>query len=371
MLHTITGLDVYSVSTPIPSPVSDANFTIFSAGMIVVRVTTSEGFSGYGTTFSVSVPTSVPEFILKTLKPVVLGKDCMAYEEIWNAMYGAVRQVGRKGFSYLGLSAIDIAIWDLRGKILGMPIFRMLGGTNRLIPTYASGGWLSWSLDKTIDIVKTWVEQGYFIIKIKVGIEGGRNLIGDAKRVESIRKAIGDDVGLILDANGVWTSPDAIRFAHMVRDCNILVYEEPCCADDIPGLRRVREMTGLAVGTGENEYTKYGIRDLVLGEAVDVVQMDIGRTGGFTEMLKVAAITEAWNLKLAPHAWEAISAHLLSAVSNGLFLEKLDSTQELIFKKAVENFPIPQNGLYEIPDLPGLGLNFDQEFLEGNNLVNN
>ena len=369
MAHTITGLDVYSISTPIPNPVSDSSFTIPSAGMIVVRVTTSEGLSGYGTTFSVSVPTSVPEFILKTIKPVVIGKDPHAFTDIWNAMFSAVRSVGRKGFAFSALSAVDIAIWDLRGKILGLPVFRMLGGTKRQIPTYASGGWLSWTLDETIDIMKGWVNDGYFLVKMKVGIEGGRNLKGDARRVEAIRKAIGDDVGLLVDANGIWSSADAIRFADMIKEYNILVYEEPCTADDIAGLRRVREMTGLPIGTGENEYTKYGMRDLALGEAVDVVQLDVTRAGGFTEMMKVAAIAEAWNLQLAPHAWEGISAHLLSAVSNGLFLEKLDSTQELIFKKAVHDFPLPKNGLYEIPDLPGLGLNFDQEYLESSSIV--
>ncbi|MDR3231581.1 MAG: mandelate racemase/muconate lactonizing enzyme family protein [Synergistaceae bacterium] len=362
MSHSVNGVEVFWVTTPLDAPVSDSSFTIRNSGMVVVRVTTDSGLSGYGTTFSVALA----EYMHKTLKPVVMGKDPICVEDIWNDMRGAVRSAGRKGLALLAISTLDIALWDLRGKILGLPIYKLLGGSKRFIPVYASGGWLSYSMEQTLEEARKNVADGYSVIKIKIGADGGRNLRADVKKVEAVRGAVGDDVDLIVDANGIWDPATAIRFAQMVKDCNVSLFEEPVDADDIPGLRRVREATSMPVATGENEYTKYGMRDLALGQAVDVVQFDITRTGGFTEMQKISAIAQAWNLKLAPHAWEFISAHLMSVAPNALYQEKL-SIQERIFKKAIFDYPLPKNGVYEIPDKPGLGVEFDLDFLQKNN----
>jgi D-galactarolactone cycloisomerase len=154
-----------------------------------------------------------------------------------------------------------------------------------------------------------------------------------------------------------------VQFANRVRDLDIMWLEEPVPADDIPGLARFRQGTDIPLATGEHEYTKFGVRDLVLNSAADIVQVDGARAGGYTEMLKIAAITQAWNLKFAPHALENIHIHLVSAAPNALFLERLLMFEE-ITSRVFKNVPLPQNGYITIPELPGLGLELDLDYIK-------
>ena len=206
------------------------------------------------------------------------------------------------------------------------------------------------------------VEQGYSKIKIKVGVEGGENLRRDRKRVQKVREAIGPDVALMLDANNCWDAATAVKFANTVRELDIFLFEEPVFADDIPGLARFKRGTDIPLGTGEHEYTKFGVRDLLLNDAVDVVQVDIARAGGFTECLKIAALTQAWNLKFAPHAMEHIHSHLVSPMPNSLFVERLILFEE-ITHEIYTNAPRPVKGYLPIPDGHGLGLQLNMDFI--------
>ena len=180
-----------------------------------------------------------------------------------------------------------------------------------------------------------------------------------------MREAVGYDIGIMLDANNCWDAATGVQFANRVRDLDIMWLEEPVPADDIPGLARFRQGTDIPLATGEHEYTKFGVRDLVLNSAADIVQVDGARAGGYTEMLKIAAITQAWNLKFAPHALENIHIHLVSAVPNALFLERLLMFEE-ITSQVFKNVPLPQNGYITIPELPGLGLELDLDYIKSN-----
>jgi L-alanine-DL-glutamate epimerase-like enolase superfamily enzyme len=206
------------------------------------------------------------------------------------------------------------------------------------------------------------VDQGYRHIKFKVGVDNALNPRRDAERVRKVRDAVGSEVRLLLDANNCWDAATAVQFANSVRECDILLFEEPVLADDIPGLARFKRGTDIPLATGEHEYTKYGLRDLILAEAVDIVQLDIARAGGFTEMLKIAAIAQAWNLKLAPHAMEHMHLHLVSAAPNGLFLERLLLFEE-ITAAVFRNVPPAVGGYMEVPESPGLGLELDMDFI--------
>jgi L-alanine-DL-glutamate epimerase-like enolase superfamily enzyme len=342
------------------NPQYDSSFILKQRGRVVVRVMTDDGVEGYGMTFS----DPVAEYIQKTLSEEVVGKDALAFEDIWNAMYTQIRSSGRKGAALMGMSAIDTAIWDIRGKILGQPIYKLLGGTKRLIPAYASVGFLSMPEDTVLEKSLEYVEEGYTTLKIKVGYDLGRNLRADFRRVERVRRAVGDDIDIIIDANGIYDAASAVRFAHMLADLDICLFEEPTHADDIAGLARVRGMTAIPIAAGENEYTKYGCRDLLSADAVDVLQFDIARAGGFTEMVKIIALSQAFNKKIAPHFWPQFSAHLLSAAQNGLFLEVFPSPKGVPEgEKIITNQPSVVKGYYEIPDGPGLGLEFDYSYL--------
>ena len=360
--HKIKEVKVFLVSTPVKKAISDPTRKVECVGLVVVRVTTYQGLSGIGVTYNEVGGGSIREFIKRSLAPKLIGRDPLETEVIWEEIFHYMRGVGRKGLAFCALSVLDIALWDLKGKIFGIPLYKLLGGNKTRIPIYASGGWTSYTEDELVAEAKEMIVRGYKMIKLKVGVKGGRFPNEDVARVKRVRQEIGNEIGLMIDANNVWKSATAIQVANKLRDCDILFFEEPVLADDIGGLARFRASTDIPLGTGEHEYTKYGIRDLVLANAVDVVQIDVTRCGGITEMMKIIAITQAWNLSFAPHCMEHMHMHLVSAASNGLFLERLfvfEEVTELVFR----NPPTPKDGYLEIPDLPGLGLELNQEII--------
>jgi L-alanine-DL-glutamate epimerase-like enolase superfamily enzyme len=296
------------------------------------------------------------------MAPRLIGRDPLETEALWQEFFHYLRGVGRKGLSFCALSAIDTALWDLKGKIVDLPLYRLLGGNQPRVPVYASGGWTSYDDDQLVDEMKGMVARGFQAVKFKVGVEGGRNLNRDVTRVRKVREAVGPDIRLLVDANNGFDAASAIQLANRIREYDITLFEEPVFADDIPGLARFRRGTDIPLATGEHEYTKFGVRDLLLAEAADIVQVDGARAGGYTEMLKCAALTQAWNVKFAPHAMENIHHHLVAAVPNAFMLERLlmfEGVTAQVFKGA----PVPVDGFMTAPELPGLGLNLDEDFI--------
>lgn len=364
MEQKIAKVQVFLVSQPIKAGLADATRKVENIGYTIVQLTTEQGITGFGITYNEVGGEATKTMIETNIAPRIIGRSPFETEVIWQDLFGYLRGVGRKGLTYCAISAVDIALWDLKGKITGMPLFRLMGGTRKKIPVYASGGWTSYEDDQLVDEMKDFVRQGYQMIKFKVGVEGGNNLRRDIKRVAKVREAVGADIGIMLDANNCWDAATGARFANMVKEYDIMFLEEPTFADDIPGLKRYKQSTDLPLGTGEHEYTRYGCRDLILSEAADIVQMDFTRAGGFTEALKVAALTQAWNLKFAPHAMENIHIHLLSAMQNSLYLERLLLFEELT-SLTYKNCPMPKDGYMELTELPGLGLELNWEFILG------
>ena len=359
----IRDIKVHLVSSPVTGGFEDATRKVEMIGYTIVRVTTDTGIEGFGVTYHEVGGEATKMMIEKNIAPKLIGRSPFETEEIWKEMFGYLRGVGRKGLMFCALSAVDIALWDLKGKILNMPLYQLMGGTETKIPVYGSGGWTSYDDDQLVDEMVGFVKNdGYNMIKFKVGVEGGRNIVRDTIRVRKVREAVGPDIGIMLDANNCWDAATGARFANLVKDYNIMFLEEPVFADDIPGLKKFKHSTDMPLATGEHEYTKFGARDLVLNEAADIIQTDGTRAGGFTEMLKIAAITQAWNLKFAPHAMENIHIHLISACPNALFLERLK-----LFEKITKNIyidaPLPEKGFMTIPDLPGLGLTLNMDFI--------
>lgn len=362
MEHKIAKVEVFLVTYPIKAGLSDATRKVENIGYTIVQLTTDQGLTGFGVTYNEVGGEATQVMIEKNIAPRIIGRSPFETEVIWQDLSQYLRGVGRKGLTYCAVSAVYIALWDLKGKILNLPLFRLMGGNKTRIPVYASGGWTSYEDGQLVEEMKGFVSQGYKMIKFKVGVEGGNNIQRDVKRVAMVREAVGDEIGIMLDANNCWDSATGVRFANMVKDYNIMFLEEPTFADDIPGLKRYKKGTDLPLATGEHEYTKYGCRDLILSEAADIVQMDFTRAGGFTEALKVAALTQAWNLKFAPHAMENIHIHLLSAVQNSLFLERLLLFEDLT-SMTYKDCPLPKDGYMEIPELPGLGLTLNWDFI--------
>jgi L-alanine-DL-glutamate epimerase-like enolase superfamily enzyme len=362
MHHKIRAIDVHLVSAPVPGGLSDATRKVETIGYLIVRIATDQGLEGIGVTYHEVGGEATRELILRSMRPRLLDRDPLETEAIWQELFHYLRGVGRKGLMFCALSAIDIALWDLKGKITNLPLYRLLGGNRTSMPVYASGGWTSYSDDQLVDELKGMVARGFRTIKFKVGVEGGQNPRRDVKRVAKVRDAVGPDINLLVDANNCFDAATAIQLANNIREYDIMLFEEPVFADDIPGLARFKRGTDIPLATGEHEYTRFGVRDLLMHEAADIVQLDGARAGGYTEMLKVAALTQAWNVKFAPHAMENIHLHLAAAVPNTLFLERLLMFEDItaqVFKDA----PLPIDGVMHIPDLPGLGLRLDMDFI--------
>ena len=366
--HKVKKIDVHLVSTQAPSGLADATRKVETIGMTVVRVTTDQGLEGCAVTYHEVGGEAIKALILKDMAPRLKGRDPFDTDVLWREFFSLFRGVGRKGLMFCALSAVDIALWDLKGKILGMPLHRLLGGGRSRVPVYASGGWTSYDDDQLVDEMKDMVRQGYRMVKFKVGIEGGLNPSRDVIRVGKVREALGPDIGLLLDANNAWDAGTAVQFANRVREYNIMLLEEPVFADDIPGLARFKQGTDIPLATGEHEYTKYGVRDLVLANAVDIIQVDGVRAGGYTEMMKCAAIAEAWNLKFAPHAMEHLHLPLGSAISAVPFLERL-RLFEGITHSVYLNAQVPTDGYLDVIEAPGHGLKLNMDFILDNDEV--
>lgn len=361
----IKEVHVHLVANDIKANFTDATRTVETIGYTVVRVITESGKEGIGLTYNEVGGEATKALILESIAPKLIGRDPFETEAIWEELFHYLRGVGRKGLTYCALSAIDIALWDLKGKILNLPLYKLFGGTKKKVPVYASGGWTSYSDEELVEEMQSFVAQGYSMVKFKVGVDGGTNPRRDVKRVKMVREALGDEITLMVDANNVWDAATAAQLANDIRPYNIFLFEEPVFADDIPGLRRFKQKTDIPLGTGEHEYTKYGARDLILNEAADIIQLDGTRAGGITEMLKVCHMTQAWNIKFAPHAMENIHLHLVGSFSNALFLERLKIFEDITDKVFIDQ-PKPVHGYMEMTDAPGLGLTLNMDFILNN-----
>ena len=361
MSQKITDVSIYYVSTEDCAGVGDSTLRYDKASMAIIELKTDAGLSGYG----ITIKDDIADLVKNRLKPILIGRDPLDIEDLWQEMFLQMRGAGRKGLCLVALSAVDIALWDLKGKILNLPLYKIFGGSKKFIPTYSSGGWTSYTMEELLNEMKSFVDLGYTTIKMKVGVEFGKNIKEDARRVRAVREMVGPKIDIIIDANNVWDSGTAVRFAELIKDCDVAAFEEPVCADDIPGLGRIRKSINIPLATGEHEYTKHGMRDLLVGNAVDIVQLDATKAGGITEMLKVSAMCQAWNLLFAPHCFEILHMHLLSVAPNAFKLEKLFLFNG-IMRRCIKNYPEPVNGILEIPDLPGLGLDFDIEWIKAN-----
>ena len=358
----IVGVKVRRVSEKVEGDLKDSTRSINRLGFTIVEITSDSGHTGIGYASNGVGGSAVKAMIDDYISPKILRRSPFENETIWQEIYSYIRSVGRKGLSFHALSAVDIALWDLKAKILNMPLYKLFGGKKCLVPVYGSGGWTSYSDEELVEEMVSFVEQGYKAVKLKVGIEKGTNLRRDLKRVKMVRKALGDDIKIMLDANNCWDGATGAKFANMVKDQDILFMEEPCPADDIPGLIKYKKSTDVPLATGEHEYTKYGARDLLISDCVDVLQCDVVRTGGFSEMLKICAMAESFNIKIAPHGRENLHMHLAPAFSNFLSTEDLVMYDD-ITRKVFINAPQQKNGYLELSDLPGHGLLLNEDFI--------
>jgi L-alanine-DL-glutamate epimerase-like enolase superfamily enzyme len=380
----ITGVRATWVHVPIPyerQHVSDFG-RIASFDSVIVKIETDAGLVGWGEAKagvgSAASGHGLAAIINGDYGPVLVGQDPRDVSRLWDVLYNAPResyaverghvlpQLGRRGLSISAIAGVDIALWDLLGKSLDAPVWRLLGGRRaERMPAYASGGWADEA--RIGDQLLGYVSQGGFgAVKMRVGVMDGEPH-RSAARVRAARRALGPDVKLMADAHGTWTVAEAKAFCRMVEDCDLYWLEEPVTADDKVGLAEVRRASAVAISTGESEFTRHDFREIAELRAADVLQPDLAIAGGITEGARIGAIASAYNLRLAPHLWSGAPAFaagvaLAASQSAGFILEYSLGANPLLHELVHEKFPVV-DGQLEIPDRPGLGITVDEDFI--------
>lgn len=342
------------LSVPLKPPIADSTHTLNRIQWILVDVLTDEGLTGNSLMLTFEYGPELLQRIVDTeLKTLIIDKDPSQIAQIWQLCHAHCEYIGQAGVAAWGVAAIEIALWDLLGKRLGVPVYRLLGATKEEIPAYGSGGWLSYSLDQLLAEVNAYLQRGFKMVKIKVGSPDIRR---DIKRVREVRKLVGENVRLMVDANQAWQPHQAIAFARQVQDQDIFWLEEPVAKDDVAGYTRVASSIDIPVATGEREYSLTAFRELLARDAAAIVQPDVLRIGGITQCLKVAHLAEAFNRWVAPHFYKEIDVHILAALRNGLFLEYFSWLDDLLV------YPLLiSGGMAKVPQGPGLGISFKPE----------
>jgi L-alanine-DL-glutamate epimerase-like enolase superfamily enzyme len=323
----------------------------------VVEVVTDEAVSGQCPIHGYALNHALIE---GSLKPQAIGEDPLNSERIWEKMYWASLQHGRRGAAISALSAIDTAVWDLKGKILKQPVHRILGGHRDKVASYGSGVDLNYTREELVREMNDYVNTGFRMVKMKVG---QKDLLEDLERVKLVRKAIGPDVDLALDVNNGWSFGTAARMARKREEYDIYWREELILADEMDNLVKLARETSIPIAVGENHYTKWEFKELMERGAVEIVQADILKCGGVTEFIKIAAMADAHGLPVCPHHTEYIDAALVASVPNGLFHEYIHEFFQPIGQILID--PIsPNNGEISPSSKPGFGIELNEAAIE-------
>ncbi|OIO88282.1 MAG: hypothetical protein AUK03_16535 [Anaerolineae bacterium CG2_30_64_16] len=297
-----------------------------------------------------------------SIRSKLLGKDPLRTDELWQLIYmGGTRKPVAKGGFVEAMSAVDVALWDLKGKALGQPVWRLAGGAQDHVWAYAAGGYYEdgKGIPELCQELESFVAAGFRAVKMKVGWPG-ITLKQDAERVKAVRKAIGPDIELMIDANNAWDATTAIRFGRMVEEVDPYWFEEPVHPDDIEGAVRVAAALDMPVASGENEFTRWGFRDLIERGGAEIVQADPNKCGGISEWLKIAALASAHHLPMAPHGNAPVGCSCVAAVSNGLITESYPMAHHNPFMGPLDF----RDGYIYLSEEPGLGIQWNETQIE-------
>ncbi len=321
---------------------------------LFVKVHTDEGIVGIG---ECSGWPRVIETAVQDLKSILIGEDPMHIERLWQKMMSAIMGHGMVGTVGGGaMTGIDMALWDIKGKALGTPVWNLLGGKIRdRIRIYAHAN--------TAEVAVSLKNQGITAIKC-----GG--VSDPVRKVAMLREAIGDEMDLMIDLHGPpWLTPaDAAQVARALEQYRLMFVEDPIAPENLDGFRRIRDAANVTLAAGERMATIYGLRDLIEKDLVDIVQPDTGRAGGITQMKKIAAMAEAHHIMMAPHSGslgpvaEYAALHVLASIPNGLILERIENDWAGRAQTVIPH-PVQQDGFLKVPDKPGLGVDIDEDFV--------
>lgn len=343
---------------PLTHPMTDASHGVMTHfEVIMVALRTDSGQPGYGYTYTIGCGgAAIRTLIDNDLKSILLGADANCIEQIWQRMWRHLHYVGRGGLVSFAMSAVDIALWDLRGKRENLPLWKLLGGYAGEARAYAGGIDLQLGPDELVEQTRCNLEKGFRAIKIKVGRE---KLSEDVARVRAVRECIGPDMPLMVDANMRYSVEQAINAARKFREFDVYWFEEPTIPDDYKGMARIATEGGLPIAAGENLHTIYEFRHTIEDARIAFPEPDVSNIGGITNWMRVARLAYAHNLPVTSHGVHELHLHLLAAIPNASFLE----VHSFGLERFIKNPPPLKDGIMKAPDAPGHGVEFDWDAL--------
>jgi len=330
-----------------------------SDGLDVIKIETSEGLTGLGLSWSYLQADSIGRGITEHYRPLLVGRNPLNNEDLWERMW--LDGIGRRGIAVRILSAIDVALWDIKAKYAGMPLYRLLGGHTKSVAAYISLGYYGQKITEVIDSLKKGVAEGTRAIKIQIG---ELPIKEDVERIRIVRKTIGPDIKLMVDARCVYSHSEAIILAREIEKYDIFWFEEPVKVDNLKGYQLVAQSTSIPIASGEAEYTKYGFRDLIQNNCAAILQPDAMVMGGITEWMKVAAMAQAHHLLVSHHGPHQIHAHLLAAIPNGFMIEEYYTSKRRPIEGGIfKDVLTVVDGYISPPERPGLGMELNEKAL--------
>ena len=368
----IARVESYVAEQRLETPFFFSQFGFDRRQICLVKVIAEDGSYGWGEGYG---PAGVIQAGADFLAPLVIGEDPLQVESVWNKMHLRSLDYARRGVLVAAISAIDIAIWDLRGKLLGQPVSVLLGGRRReKVKVYATGMYFVDSDDligKLVEEAQGYVAEGFKALKMKVGL----GVETDVKNVRAVRNAIGADIELMVDANHAYSRSEAWSFARKIEELDIAFFEEPVSPEDYEGYRELRGRTTIPIAGGECEYLLAGFRHLLSNQCVDIAQPDICGTGGLTETKRIATLARAFQTNVLPHSWGtgiafAAGLHLVSTLDPlpgrlrmpDMMLEMDRSENALRDNLTAPQFQV-EDGYVAVPNAPGLGVDVDTDQL--------
>jgi L-alanine-DL-glutamate epimerase-like enolase superfamily enzyme len=359
----IAGFETAILHVPEEDPLTGVvKGTISMRPVVTLRLRTDDGIEGIAVTFYGGAMTGSLRLAVEELADLTVGEDPLRIEAIVAKLRAAAgASAGPGGMFTLALSAIDIALWDIKGKALDQPLWKLLGGHRDRVPTYASGA-LRRQLtdDQAAEAAAILVEKGFTQMKTQMALPGNPTINDELRRIHAVRGAVGPDITLMCDINQRWRPEQAIDIGSRIEDVGLFWLEDVARHDDYQGLARVTAALNTPIAGGEYVWGIQPFRQMMAAHSVDIVMVDILRAGGVTQWMKIAAMAEAHNLPIVSHVMPEVLCHVVAACPNGLTVEYMPWMLRLF-----EETPAVEGGELALPEKPGLGLAFDEKAVAG------
>ena len=369
----IVSVQAIPTSIPAEGPVRMGLGKMIKRDTVVVKVVTRGGLVGYGEAHHGRSPGTVAHLVNNRLRPFLIGRQADDVVGIWETIYHNVLAThGLGAASSIGLSGVDQALWDIRGKAVGWPLYRLLGGSARPIRAYAGSMSLGYQAPESlVETAKQHVADGYTALKLRIG----DSVPLDAARITAVREALGDGIALLTDANTRYTLADVRRIMPVLEAQQVGWLEEPFPPHDYRTYQEAKQLGQVPLAVGENHYTRFEFHRLVDDRAVSILQPDLSKCGGLTEALRIAAIGSAWKLQVNPHSSmtglnHAVTIHFLAAIPNGGYFEA-DGSPPTLFRSELTSsaYTVDSQGNVHPLEAPGIGVEVNEEFLNAHPVI--